>query len=206
MPKFSWTGKDDVLNHHQNVEYQTIECKETIGDSKTENLIIEGDNLLALKSLIPYYANSIKMVYIDPPYNTGNTSWVYNDNVNSPTIQKWLGKNVDKEDLNRSDKWLNMMYPRLKLLHKLLKEDGVIFISIDDNEVAHLRILCDEIFGEDNFVEQFVWNGKSGSADDNYIRTNKEYILLYAKDIDKFEVGLDVKKESKEESEDETPF
>jgi adenine-specific DNA-methyltransferase len=139
MANLDWVGKSEIKTHHQKVEYQTIDCKEIIGDSESENLIIEGDNLLALKSLIPYYSNSVKMIYIDPPYNTGNTSWVYNDNVGSETIKKWLGKSVNAEDLNRSDKWLNMMYPRLKLLHKLLKDDGVIFISIDDNEVANLR-------------------------------------------------------------------
>lgn len=111
------------------------------------NKIIHGDNLEALKSLLPEYEGRVKCIYIDPPYNTGNESWVYNDNVNHPKIKKWLGEVVGKdgEDLARHDKWLCMMYPRLKLLHKLLAKDGAIFISIDDNEQAHLKLLCDEI-------------------------------------------------------------
>ncbi len=155
MPYIDWMGKDDVKDHHKNIEYKTIECKESIGDIDSQNMIIKGDNLLALKSLLPYYASSVKMIYIDPPYNTGNTSWVYNDNMDSPLIKKWLNDTVNADDLSRSDKWLCMMWPRLKLLRELLKDDGVIFISIDDAEVTHLRMICDEIFGKDNFVELF---------------------------------------------------
>ena len=147
-------------------------------------MIIKGDNLLALKSLLPYYASSVKMIYIDPPYNTGNTSWVYNDNMDSPLIKKWLEKTVNAEDLSRSDKWLCMMTPRLKLLRELLKEDGVIFISIDDVEVAHLRMICDEIFGKENFVANFIWKKKGTSTNVEGVQVSSLFdnTLCYAKD------------------------
>lgn len=129
---------------------------ETIEDNHSENIIIHGDNLEALKALLPKYEGKIKCIYIDPPYNTGNEGWVYNDNVNSPQIRKWLGEVVGKEgeDLLRHDKWLCMMYPRLRLLQKLLSDDGAIFISIDDNELYNLKMLCDEIFGLNCFVAE----------------------------------------------------
>lgn len=105
---------------------------------------MEGDNLVALKALLPYYKGKVKCIYIDPPYNTGNEGWVYNDNVNSPEIKKWLGKIVgkEKEDLSRHDKWLCMMYPRLQLLREFLSEDGAIFMSIDDIELTSLKLIC----------------------------------------------------------------
>jgi len=186
MPYIDWLGKDDVVNHHKNIPYKTISCKEEIGDENSENMIIKGDNLLALKSLLPYYANSVKMIYIDPPYNTGNTSWVYNDNMDSPLIKKWLNDAVNAEDLSRSDKWLCMMYPRLKLLRELLKDDGVIFISIDDAEVANLRLLCDEIFGKQNYVGEFIKQSKvGGGSDSKHIVKEHEYLLVHAKNITK---------------------
>ena len=122
-------------------------------------MIIHGDNLDALKALLPMYEGRVKCIYIDPPYNTGNEKWVYNDNVNDPHIKAWLGKVVgaEGEDLSRHDKWLCMMYPRLKLLQKLLSEDGVIFISIDDTEYANLKLICDEIFGANCFVSNISW-------------------------------------------------
>ncbi len=156
MPTLNWIGKEAVINHHDEVPIHTLtyDHDRSFGTENeplgTGNLLIEGDNLLALKALLPYYAGKVKCIIIDPPYNTGNENWVYNDNVNDPTIQKWLKKTVGTltADLSRHDKWLCMMYPRLCLLHQLLREDGVIFISIDDNEVHHLRSLMDEIFGE----------------------------------------------------------
>jgi adenine-specific DNA-methyltransferase len=182
MPYINWMGKDDVKDHHKNIAYKTIECKEEFGDIDSQNMIIKGDNLLALKSLLPYYASSIKMIYIDPPYNTGNTSWVYNDNMDSPLIKKWLNDTVNADDLSRSDKWLCMMYPRLKLLRELLKDDGVIFISIDDAEVAHLRMICDEIFGSDNFISNIIWQKKFARQNDaTYFSTMHDHILCYAK-------------------------
>ena len=166
MPTLNWIGKDKVTNHHREVPFRTLERKYTFGDNTTENKIIHGDNLEALKALLPEYEGRIKCIYIDPPYNTGNEGWVYNDNVNDPKIQKWLGQVVGKEadDLTRHDKWLCMMYPRLALLKELLSDDGDIFISIDDNEQANLKLVCDEIFGAGNFVGIFSWvRKKKGS-------------------------------------------
>jgi len=131
-----------------------------------DNLIIHGDNLIALKALLPLYAGKIKCIYIDPPYNTGNEKWAYNDNVSSPMMQEWLGKVVDREDLTRHDKWLCMMTPRLKLLRELLSEDGVIFVSIDDEEVHHLRMLMDDIFGFENFIATIIWQKKYSPQND----------------------------------------
>ena len=152
--------------------------------SLDENLIIHGDNLHALKALLPKYAGKIKCVYIDPPYNTGNEGWVYNDNVNSPLMQRWLAGNspIDVEDLERHDKWLCMMWPRLHLLHELLSEDGVIFISADDNEQHRLRALMDEIFGEEHFVANLIWRKKAGGGQDTeYYAREHEYVLCYRK-------------------------
>jgi adenine-specific DNA-methyltransferase len=156
MPTLNWIGKDKVVTHHLDVPYRVLEHRYTYPTpsdgipAESENKIIRGDNLEALKALLPEYEGRNKCIYIDPPYNTGNEGWVYNDNVNDPKIRKWLGEVVGKEgeDLSRHDKWLCMMYPRLQLLHKLLAEDGAIFISIDDNEQANLKLICDEIFGE----------------------------------------------------------
>jgi adenine-specific DNA-methyltransferase len=183
MPYIDWLGKKDVVHHHKSIPYKTIECREEIGDADTQNMIIKGDNLLALKSLLPYYASRVKMIYIDPPYNTGNTSWVYNDNMDTPLIKKWLEKTVNAEDLSRSDKWLCMMYPRLKLLRELLKEDGVIFISIDDAEVAHLRMICDDIFGSENFVTSIAHKARASVSNDKIISENHNHILFYAKNL-----------------------
>ncbi len=137
MPLFTWIGKEKVVNHDKEVPFRLLKKNKGLSlGERSENLIVEGDNLEALKALMPFYYGKVKCVYIDPPYNTGNEKWVYNDNVNSPRIKEWLGKTVgpEGEDLTRHDKWLCMMYPRLKLLRDLLRDDGVIFISIDDNE------------------------------------------------------------------------
>jgi len=196
MPYIDWMGKDDVIDHHKKIVYKTISCEEEIGDIDSENMIIKGDNLLALKSLLPYYASSVKMIYIDPPYNTGNTSWVYNDNMDSPLIKKWLETTVNAEDLSRSDKWLCMMYPRLKLLRELLKDDGVIFISIDDAEVAHLRMICDEIFGKENFIITLVWQKRYSRENREAIGDVHEFVLVYAKDYKKTNINkLDITEE-----------
>ncbi len=192
MPTLTWIGKDKVVNHHQDVSYRVLEHKygfrtEDDGDktlTESGNKIIHGDNLKALKSLLPEYEGRVKCIYIDPPYNTGNERWVYNDNVNDPKIKKWLGEVVGKqgEDLSRHDKWLCMMYPRLKLLHKLLAEDGAIFISIDDNELANLKLLCDEIFGLQNFIGQWHWFKSATPPNLSYkIKKNIEYVLCYEK-------------------------
>ncbi len=191
MPTLNWIGKEKVINHHQDVPYKILEPQYGFADgvqqpepNNSGNKIIHGDNLEALKSLLPEYEGKIKCIYIDPPYNTGNESWVYNDNVNHPKIKKWLGEVVGKdgEDLTRHDKWLCMMYPRLKLLHKLLAKDGAIFISLDDNEQANLKLVCDEIFGISNYVRTVACvNNPKGRSDDKYIATAHETITIYRK-------------------------
>lgn len=185
MPTLNWIGKEAVVNHHNDVPFKTLDLQySTDASNVSENKIIHGDNLEALKALLPEYEGRIKCIYIDPPYNTGNENWVYNDNVNSPRIRKWLGQVVGKEaeDLTRHDKWLCMMYPRLKLLQKLLSDDGAIFISIDDNEQASLKLICDEIFGSGNFVDIFSWNKTETPANLSH-KTKKaiEYIICYTK-------------------------
>ncbi len=155
------------------------------------NLIIHGDNLHALKALLPTYAGRVKCIYIDPPYNTGNEGWIYNDRVNSPLMRQWLADNkpVDGEDLERHDKWLCMMWPRLHLLRELLSEDGVIFVSIDDNEHHHLRSIMDEVFGESNFISGLaVISNLAGSSDQFGFAGAHEYCLAYARN--RSEVGL----------------
>lgn len=199
MPTLNWIGKDKVVNHHQDVPYRVLDHKyhfdAELGEinqkskiknpqyGKSGNKIIHGDNLEALKSLLPEYEGKIKCIYIDPPYNTGEESWVYNDNVNDPKIMKWLGQVVGKEseDLSRHDKWLCMIYPRLKLLHKLLAQDGAIFISIDDNEQAHLKLICDEIFGISNFITNFIWEKRTNRENRKEISYRHDYILAYRK-------------------------
>ena len=188
MPTLNWIGKDAVVEHHRQVPTRLVECdpKLSTGDSDAENLLVEGDNLEALKALLPRYRGQVKCIYIDPPYNTGNEGWIYNDNVNDPRIRKWLGQVVGKEaeDLCRHDKWLCMMYPRLALLREFLRDDGVIFISIDENEKAHLIALLDELFGSTNRVGVLVWKN---ATDNNPSRIviEHEYVVSYAKDKSK---------------------
>ncbi len=186
MPTLQFKGKQFVQNHHLVVPYHELipRKNKSLTDkvSLHDNLIIHGDNLLALKALLPTYAGKVKCIYIDPPYNTGNEKWVYNDNVNSPMMQEWLGKVVDREDLTRHDKWLCMMMPRLKLLRELLREDGVIFVSIDDHELHSLRNLMDEIFGETNFIATIVWQKKqSPQSDATYLSDMHDYLVVYAR-------------------------
>lgn len=186
MPTLQFKGKTFVQNHHLAVKYHQLVSKKELSltdkVSLHDNLIIRGDNLKALKALLPTYSGKIKCIYIDPPYNTGNEKWVYNDNVNSPMIKEWLGQVVDKEDLTRHDKWLCMMMPRLKLLRELLSEDGAIFISIDDDEQHRLRMLCDEIFGAENFIANIIWNKNYASKNDaKYFSDSHDFIICYAK-------------------------
>ncbi|MDR1917048.1 MAG: site-specific DNA-methyltransferase [Synergistaceae bacterium] len=193
MPTLEWIGKDKVINHHLDVQYRVLDHRYTYMGNGVNGVeipdgskIIRGDNLAALKSLLPQYEGRIKCIYIDPPYNTGNEGWVYNDNVNDPKIKRWLGEVVGKEgeDLSRHDKWLCMMYPRLKLLQRLLSDDGAIFISIDDIEYTNLKTICDEIFGLSNFVTTIVWQKKhSPQGDATYFSNMHDYVLVYAKKI-----------------------
>lgn len=167
MPTLDWIGKKAVINHHNEVPFHLLRdaADLSVGEVGSGNLLVEGDNLVALKALLPYYAGQVKCIYIDPPYNTGNEGWIYNDNVNSPEIRKWLGKAVggEIEDLSRHDKWLCMMYPRLCLLRELLSNEGAIIVSIDSNEISFLRLLMDEIFSPSCFVAELIWNKPSTS-------------------------------------------
>lgn len=192
MPTLHWIGKEKVVNHHLDVPFRVLQhgygfhAGQGAGETPTAsgNKIIHGDNLEALKSLLPEYEGKVKCIYIDPPYNTGNEGWVYNDNVNDPKIKKWLAQVVGKEgeDLSRHDKWLCMMYPRLKLLHKLLADDGLLFLNLDDNEAFNCKLILDEIYGPGNYLACISWEKR-------YTRSNnakrfyslKDTILVYRK-------------------------
>jgi len=195
MPSLNFKGKALVQNFHLLVpfhELKPVKAKSlTTKPSLHDNLVVHGDNLKALKALLPYYSGKVKCVCIDPPYNTGNEGWVYNDKVNSPMMQEWLGKVVDREDLTRHDKWLCMMMPRLKLMREFLTDDGVICISIDDNEVHWLRALMDEVFGEENFVATIIWEKVySPKSSARFFSENHDYIMVYARRKESFELGL----------------
>ena len=194
MPSFTWVGKSAVENHDKQVPYRLLKCDpaRSHGDPAAGNLLVQGDNLEALKALLPYYRGQVKCVYIDPPYNTGNEGWGYNDNVNSPEMRKWIGKAVGKEaeDLNRHDKWLCMMYPRLKLLKDFMSEDGVVFISIGDEEVAALRVMLDEMFNRPNFIASITWKKRNGPPNDKIVGSVHEYVLVYAKNQDRLRLNL----------------
>ncbi len=186
MPTLDFKGKQHIYAHHLTVPYRPLvsDNERSLNPAGADdNLIIHGDNLQALKALLPRYAGRVKCIYIDPPYNTGNEGWVYNDRVNSPLMKAWLEQNspVDSEDLERHDKWLCMMWPRLHLLKELLADDGVIFVSIDDSEQHHLRMLMDEVFGEDAFLAEFVWKSRQNRDNRNVTGASidHEYILCY---------------------------
>jgi hypothetical protein len=189
VPTLNWIGKNAVVRHHKEVPFRLLEADNKLshGDPASGNLIVEGDNLHALKALLPRYAGKVKCICIDPPYNTGNEGWVYNDNLNAPEILRWLGQTVGKEaeDLSRHDKWLCMMYPRLVLLKQFLAEDGAIFIHIDDNEIATLRMLMDEVFGKRNFVACGIWNmADSPKNSARHFSEDHEYVVIYALNSD----------------------
>lgn len=196
MPTLQFKGKVFVQNHHLVVPFHELTAVKTKGLTKRpalrdDNLIVEGDNLLALKALLPVYHGKVKCIYIDPPYNTGNEGWAYNDKVNSPMMKDWLGKEVDRDDLTRHDKWCCMMMPRLKLLRELLTDDGAIFVSIDDNEVHHLRCLMDEVFGEENFVANVVWQKVySPKSSAKFFSESHDHIICYARNLERFTLNL----------------
>ncbi|MDR2573996.1 MAG: site-specific DNA-methyltransferase, partial [Desulfovibrio sp.] len=184
MPTLQWIGKDAVIRHHKEVPFRLLESEQMLSCGvPSGNLLVQGDNLDALKALLPRYAGRVKCIYIDPPYNTGNEGWSYNDNVNSQEIRKWLGEVVGKEGetLDRHDRWLCMMYPRLVLLRQFLRDDGAIFISIDDNEVGRLLLLLDEIFGTDNFVANILWQKRTSPDSRLRLGDAHEFIICYAK-------------------------
>lgn len=197
MPTLNWIGKAAVVNHHLEVPYRLLREVAPLGcgAAGSGNLIVQGDNLLALKSLLPYYGGQVTCVYIDPPYNTGvderdeegkRTGWIYNDNVNSPEIREWLGRVVgpEAEDLSRHEKWLCMMYPRLALLKRFLRPEGVIFASIDEVEFATLRLVLDDLFGIQNRIGTIIWKNATDNNPTN-IAVEHEYLLCYARDKDK---------------------
>tara|TARA_B100000378_G_scaffold277841_1_gene279182 strand:- start:5772 stop:7532 length:1761 start_codon:yes stop_codon:yes gene_type:complete len=200
MPTLNWIGKDKVVSHHQDVPYKILEHKygfdekgQTESEVNSGNKIIHGDNLEALKALLPEYEGRIDMIYIDPPYNTGKEKWVYNDNVKHPKIQKWLGEVVglDGEDLTRHDKWLCMMYPRIKLLHKLLKDDGVFYCSIDDYEHGNLKPMLDLIFGPNNFLNNVIWQRAYAPINTKKrFSANHDFVVCYAKNKNQVELLL----------------
>jgi len=215
MPTLHWIGKDKVVNHHQEVPFRVLERKYSFDekgqhtqDNHSENMIIQGDNLEALKALMPVYEGKIKCIYIDPPYNTGNEKWIYNDSVNDPRILKWLGQVVGTEgdDLTRHDKWLCMMYPRLRLLQRLLSDDGFIFVSIDVFEFARLKLILDEIFGATNFrncisVRRGIKNVQAQFENVQALSLGHEYIFLYSKNplakLPKLSKRFDIEKNGK---------
>lgn len=191
MPVLQFKGKSVIESYHHTVAHHRLDFDPKLSlltkgqkPSLEGNLIIEGDNLIALKALLPTHAGKIKCIYIDPPYNTGNEGWVYNDNLTQPQFKEWIGQTVGKEgeDACRHDKWCCMMYPRLMLLKELLREDGSIWISIDDNEVHNLRALLDEIFGAENFIASVIWEKVySPKSSAKYLSENHDYIIVYAK-------------------------
>lgn len=191
MPVLQFKGKTAVECYHYTVPHHTLDFDKKLSvlekgqkPSLDGNLIVEGDNLLALKALLPTHAGRVKCIYIDPPYNTGNEGWVYNDNLTQPQFKEWIGQTVGKEseDACRHEKWCCMMYPRLQLLKEMLRDDGAIFISIDDEEVHHLRMLMDEIFGVAHFVGCVCWQKKySASNDHQGIAPMHDFLLIYQK-------------------------
>jgi adenine-specific DNA-methyltransferase len=185
MPELHFKGKEFVYNHHLTVPYRPLiaQPEKSLGDN-LENLIIHGDNLHALKSLLPRYAGKVDCIFIDPPYNTGNENWSYNDNVNNPIMREWLASNpVNKDDMLRHDKWACLMYPRLKFLNELLSEFGTIWMTLDDNEAHRARLILDEVFGEDNFIAQIAWEKVySPRMDAEGFSKDYDSILVYAKD------------------------
>lgn len=188
MPTLEFKGKPFVYSHHLSVPFREliVDAKKSYPGGKKasldDNLIIHGDNLEALKALLPRYAGKVDVIYIDPPYNTGDEGWAYNDNVNSPLMKEWLGKIVDRDDLERHDKWLCMMWPRLELLKELLSESGLIFVSMDEHEISSLYSLMDEVFSQENRFETLIWKKRYGGGPKEKFFVNvHEYIAVYAK-------------------------
>ncbi len=179
MPSLNWIGKEAVLNHHREVPYRLLKCEGDLsnGEPGSGNLLVEGDNLEALKALLPYYRGRVKCIYIDPPYNTGNKDWAYNDNVDSPEIKKWLGQVIDNEKLDRHDRWLCMMWPRVSLLKEFLTRDGVLFISLDHNEAHRCREMLESLFPAVLDALPVVTNLK-GNQDEFGFAGTHEYLLV----------------------------
>ena len=195
MTSLHFKGRVFVENLHLGVPYHELTPVRGKGLSKPvslhDNLVVHGDNLAGLKALLPTYHGKVKCIYIDPPYNTGNEGWAYNDRVNSPMMKDWFGKVVDRDDLTRHDKWCCMMLPRLKLLRELLRDDGAIFVSIDDNEVHRLRALMDEVFGEENFLTTVIWQKVfSPKNTARHFSEDHDFVLVYARDAEQWKPNL----------------
>ena len=190
MPELNFKGKEFVYNHHLTVPFRPLEvhADKGVGEPALDgNLIIHGDNLHGLKALMPTHAGRVDCVYIDPPYNTGKDGWSYNDRVNSPMIQEWLASNpITLEDGMRHEKWLCMMWPRLRLIKELLKPGATIFVSIDDNEVASLKMVLCELFGDVGFLGTIVWKNATDNNPTN-IAVEHEYIHAFAYKPDEVE-------------------
>ena len=186
MPEIVFKGKEYVYNHHLTVPYRPLvpHAEKGVGPSDLAgNLVIHGDNLHALKSLLPRYAGAVDLIFIDPPYNTGNEGWCYSDGVNSPIMKEWLSTNpVDGDDMLRHDKWLCMMWPRLVLLRELLSERGSLWMTLDDNEVHRARMVMDEIFGAENFVATCIWHKMDSPKNTaEFFSEDHDYMVVYAK-------------------------
>lgn len=195
MPELHFKGKEFVYNHHLTVPYRPLvpDAAKSVGaPSLNGNLIIHGDNLHALKALLPMYAGKVDCIFIDPPYNTGNEGWSYNDNVNSPMMKEWLSSNpINGEDMLRHDKWCAMMWPRLTLLHELLSETGSFWMTIDDNELSNARSLLDEIFGIQHFVATCIWHKNySPKPSAQFFSEDHDYVVVYAKNKDVWRPNL----------------
>lgn len=210
MPVLQFKGKSAIETYHHTVPHHALEYDEKLSVLKSGtkpslkgNLVIEGDNLVALKALIPTHAGKIKCIYLDPPYNTGNEGWIYNDNLTQPQFKEWIGQIVGKEeeDACRHDKWCCMMYPRLQIHKELMREDGVIFVSIDDHEIHNLRCLMDEVFGVENFVAQLVWE-KGRKNDAKLFSVGHEYMVCYARSMESLRKQKTVWREPKPGAQD----
>lgn len=184
MPTLHWIGRKAVENHHQQVPFHLLKDvpELSVGEPGTGNLLVEGDNLTALKALLPYYAGQVKCVFIDPPYNSGEQTWTYNDHVDSSDMRDWLGRTVGREaeDLTRHDKWLCMMYPRISLLVQFLRDDGVMFVCLDDTELYRFRLLMEEILPANSFITSFVWKSRRNldSRSKHNVSIDHEYVLV----------------------------
>jgi adenine-specific DNA-methyltransferase len=192
MPTLNWIGKEAVINHHHEVPFHLLHAAPELscGEAGSGNLILEGDNLIALKALLPHLRGKVGCICIDPPYNTGKEGWTYNDNADSPLIKKWRNEVVGIEGLtlDRHDRWLCMMYPRLTLLKEFLSDDGILFVNIDDIELPHLRILLDELFPHaqaKNRLACFVWETDGNFDNQAKVKVAHEYVLAYSKVFEK---------------------
>jgi len=173
MPILHWLNKEDAVTAAKRSAYRLLEEVPSLsyGDPDNENLLVQGDNLEALKALIPFYAGKVKCIYIDPPYNTKSAFEHYDDNL-------------------EHSKWLSLMYPRLELLRNLLAEEGSIWINLDDNEFHYAKVILDEIYGRKNFIQSITWNRKVSPANDaTWFSNDHDFLLIYAKNRDNFKIN-----------------